>query len=250
VSIHLEEREDVLVATVDRPEALHAIDFETMDELDAIVTRLEVESWRVFVFRGAGTKSFISGGDLKKFASLETAEDARRMASPMIEILDRIEKVPCWTIAALNGAAYGGGVETALAFDFRLAASHAKLGLTQVRFHVTPGWGGLTRLVELVGRPRAVAWLSQGAVISADEAFAHGLVHGVSHDLEGAVYSLSSRLARHDREFIEALKGGAHRAVNLARSEAIAAELDPFANLWASDEHQKRVREFIGSSDE
>lgn len=250
MTLRIEENGDVLTATIDRPEALNAIDFETMDELDAVVTRLEVESWRVFVLTGAGSKSFVSGGDLKRFAALETEDEAREMATRMSAILRRIEELPCWTIAALNAAAYGGGCETALAFDFRLASSRAKLGFTQVRFHVTPGWGGLTRLVELVGRPQAIAWLSQGAVLGADEAFANGLVHGVSHDLEGATYALASRLARQDREFIAALKGGALAASRLGRDEAMAAELEPFCQLWAGDEHQRRVQQFLKRPDD
>jgi len=235
----------VLSALIDRPEVRNAVDFETMGELDVIVDRLENESWRVFVLSGAGHRSFVSGGDLKEFVKLENADQARGMAERMRGILDRLERVPCWTVAALNGSAYGGGCETALAFDFRLADSRASLGFTQSRFNVTPGWGGLTRLVELVGRPQAIAWLSQGTVISADEAMTRGLLHGVTHDLDGAVSALASRLVRQDREFIGALKSGARDAVRLGRDEAMEAELEPFCQLWAGEEHRRRVARFL-----
>lgn len=248
MSVHVEERGAALWATIDRAEALNAVDFEVMDELEAIVSRIEAEPrWRVFVLTGAGEKCFISGGDLQKFAALTTEEQAAGMARRMKAILGRLETMDCWTVAAINGDAYGGGCETLLAFDFRYAAEGVRFGLTQARFHVPPGWGGLTRLVEAVGRTQALRWLGEAAVVSDEEALEAGMIDRIvpRPGLEQAIGALSARLARQDRELIGALKRGAMNARELGWSDSIAAELEPFARLWAGEEHQRRVDEFL-----
>lgn len=245
MSVHVDEQGHVMRAIIDRPEARNAIDFETMESLETILDRLEAEHWRVFVLRGAGAKSFVSGGDLKKFAALQTASDARGMATRMVRILERIERLPCWTFAALNGSAYGGGVETALAFDFRFASRSTRLGFAQVRFDLVPGWGGLTRLVECVGRATAVEWLSTGAVVNASDALSAGLLHRIADDVDQAILAFAEPLKHHSREFIAALKNGAMTAAKRPRDEAIAAELEPFCELWARREHHEKVRQFL-----
>lgn len=248
MSVTIEERDEALWATINRPEALNAIDYEVMDGLERVVDKLERErQWRVFVLTGAGEKCFVSGGDLKKFADLTTCDDAAEMATRMKAILARLEALDCWTIAAINGDAYGGGCETLLAFDFRIAAEAAQFGLTQAKFHVTPGWGGLTRLVEAVGRRQALRWLGEGTVVDAERAVEVGLIDRVvpRMALHQSVVSLAERLGEQDRELIGALKAGALRAREIGRKEAIEAELEPFCELWAGDEHQRRVEAFL-----
>jgi enoyl-CoA hydratase/carnithine racemase len=246
--IQIRHDHNAMWVEVDRPDALNAVNFEVMDGLEAALEQAESTSPRVFVLSGAGTRAFISGGDLKEFAALRTDEDARQMSTRMGNILHRIEALPCWTIACVNGDAYGGGTETALAFDLRFAAPHAHFGFTQSRFHLPPGWGGLTRLVEAVGPSRARHWLATGALISAHEAQQAGLVHEVHDDVRLAVERRVSKLALMEPELVAALKDGVRRAVLLPRDQAIAAELAPFAALWAGDEHHRRVAEWIASS--
>ncbi len=248
MTVHVDERDNVLWATIDRPQALNAINFEVIDALEAVVERLEAEArWRVFVLTGAGEKCFISGGDLREFAELRTAEQAAEMARRMCSILARLETMPCWTVACINGDAYGGGCETLLAFDFRYAAEGVRLGLTQAKFHVPPGWGGLTRLVEAVGRTQALRWLGEASVVSDEEAVEAGMIDRIvtRAGLKQAIHALSTRLAQQDRELIGALKRGAMHARELGWTASIEAELEPFARLWAGEEHQQRVAEFL-----
>ncbi len=242
----------LVVATVDRPDALNAVDFEVMAALEQLLDELESNrTVRAFALTGAGDKSFISGGDLREFSTLETAEDAARMATRMKAILERIESLTCWTIAAINADAYGGGCETALAFDFRIASADARLGFTQARFNVTPGWGGLTRLVELVGRPTALRWLARSERVVADVARQAGLVDEVVEPghLRACLDTWLDRLATDDPDLIAALKQGALRAVRSPRDEAIEAELAPFARLWASDGHHEKIARFLRRSE-
>lgn len=238
----------VLWAEVRRPEALNAIDFDVMSGLEAVLDEVEADdSIRVFVLRGEGTKSFISGGDLKTFAPLTSAEDARVMATRVKAILRRVELVDAFTIACINGPAYGGGCETLVAFDLRLAAEHATFGWTQTRFGVPCGWGGMTRLVERVGRSRALAWVAGCEIVDAATALDAGLIDAVHHgdDLVEAVRSRAEQLARQPRQMIRVLKQAALAAVELPREDALAAELEPFAQCWASERHHRKVQKFL-----
>ena len=236
-----------LWATINRPEVKNAINFEVIDQLEEIVHEIESdESIRSFVLSGTGNESFISGGDLKEFHTLKTAEEAKPMARRMLNIYQRLEQLPCWTIACINGAAYGGGCETMLAFDFRIASNHATFGLTQGRFYLPPGWGGLTRLVERVGRSTALKWLAEAAVIDAEEALKNKLVDRVvaKDELDSKTLKWAEQLSKNDRQYIDTLKKGALRLTE-ARWKAIEAELEPFSKFWEDKRHQNRVQKFL-----
>jgi enoyl-CoA hydratase/carnithine racemase len=235
----------IVHATINRPHVLNAIDFDVMTALEALLADLEDTTTRVLVLRGAGDRSFISGGDLKTFAPLKTHDDAVAMSQRMGDILARLERASFWVVAHVNGDAYGGGCETMAACDFRWTHAQARLGWTQARFALPPGWGGLTRLVEIIGRPAALSWLAQASVLSADDAAQVGFVDHVSEDanaLVAEVAALAQRLARQPRALIHALKQGSMPA---GRAELMLAEREPFAQAWASDEHHARVQRFL-----
>lgn len=232
-------------AVINRPQAHNAINFAVMDALEELLDELERNDSRCFILTGAGD-SFISGGDLKKFHTIKTAGKAKIMAQRMLSILKRIEKLPCWTIAAVNGPAYGGGCEMMLAFDFRIAATDATFGFTQGKFYLPPGWGGLTRLVERVGRSTALSWLAEARIINAETALSHKLIDRVveTEKLQLSTGNWAESLSKNDREFIRNLKQGALRFTE-ARWQAIASELDPFTEFWESERHEKRVEKFL-----
>lgn len=240
MSLSINRTKYIITATVNRPEARNAVNFDLMDRLENLLDELEVNNdVRLFVLTGAGD-SFISGGDLREFHQLKKADEAKQMTSRMINILDRIEKLPCWTLAAVNGYAYGGGWETLLAFDFRVAKQSAKIGFTQGKFYLPPGWGGISRLTKTVGRDVALYWLASQKVIRADEAFQSGLIQEVFEDekYEKEVEKLSESLVLNDRAFIEYVKSSQLHT-------GIEDEIEPFSKFWESDEHLKRVDEFL-----
>ena len=242
-----EKEEGIIEAVIDRPGARNAIDLATMERLEALIEELESsERVRVLTFQGAGS-SFVAGGDLKEFDGLRSREEAAAMAGKMMGLLGRLEGLPIWTVAAINGDAYGGGCELSLAFDFRLLSGGARMGFTQGRFVLSPGWGGLTRLVERVGRGRALRWLATMELVEAEEALASGLVDQVvsAESFQEEVEAFGRRLARSPRSLIGALKSGAQRAMELPRNEAIEAELEPFCDLWTAEEHYRAVEGFL-----
>jgi enoyl-CoA hydratase/carnithine racemase len=226
-------------ATIDRPEAMNAINFEVMDRLESILDEVEQDDeLRLFILTGKDNR-FISGGDLKEFHSIDDAEGARKMSSRMLTILERIEQLKCWTLAAVNGHAYGGGWETMLSFDFRIAKASARFGFTQGMFYLPPGWGGLTRLSEIVGKSTADYWLASQKVINSEEALRTGLIQDIFTDDEydEKLSVLARKLTLNDRTFIEYLKKNQHRN--------ITDELEPFTQFWESEEHLSRVTDFL-----
>ncbi|MGN8225293.1 enoyl-CoA hydratase/isomerase family protein [Gracilimonas sp. BCB1] len=237
----------ILWATINRPEARNAIDFDVMDELEQLLNTLENDDEiRVFILSGTGEQSFVAGGDLKKFHTIQSKEKAMEMSRRMHDIFNRIERLSCWTIACINGAAYGGGIELMLAFDFRLSVPDAKFGFTQGRFYLVPGWGGLTRLVEKVGRAKALEWCGKAEVHSANSVLAHGLIEDIvmGKDLESEALEWAEKLTKNDRKFIQTLKQGASR-LSSHRKESLEAEIEPFAELWEDAEHMQRVETFM-----
>jgi len=248
--LKVEQKNHLCLATINRPDARNAINFAVMEQLEDLLDDLESnKKIRCFILTGAGNDSFISGGDLREFHTLKTAREAKPMAKRMLSILSRIEKLPCWTIAAVNAPAYGGGCEMMLAFDFRIAASRATFGLTQAKFYLPPGWGGLTRLVERVGRSKALEWLAEAKVIDAEAALEHGLINRIAeHQLLTEARDWAKELTKNDRAFIGNLKRGAMRLTE-ARWKAIDAELDSFAQFWESERHEERVEKFLNRRD-
>lgn len=236
----IERLPHVIKARVNRPEARNAVNFKLMDRLEELLDQLEKDQeTRVFVLTGSGT-SFISGGDLREFHQLKKADEARQMAKRMIQLLERIERLPFWTLAAINGFAYGGGWEVASFFDFRIAANNARIGFTQAKFYLPPGWGGVSRLAHMVGKSRTLYWLASQKVISAGQALEAGYLEEVyeESDYEHKLEQLISRLTLNDRPFIEYLKQS-------PSFDDTSQEIEPFSRFWESGEHQKRVDAFL-----
>lgn len=239
MSLIIKKEPFIVEAAINRPNAMNAINFEVMDNLESLLDELEKnDEVRLFILTGSG-KSFISGGDLREFHQIKDAEGAKEMTRRMIRILDRIEHLPCWTLTAVNGPAYGGGWEILLSFDFRIAISKATFGFTQGTFYLPPGWGGITKLAKTLGRNHALYWLASQKIVSAEQALEAGLIQDVFPDNEydEQLARLKKNLIRNDRKFIEYIK-----RKDLQTS---GEEIDPFSTFWESDEHLKRVDDFL-----
>jgi len=230
----------VVTARVNRPESRNAVNFELMSKLEELLDQLENDNeTRLFILTGTGD-SFISGGDLREFHGMDKADDAKIMTGRMLNILERIEKLPFWTLAVINGYAYGGGWETMLVFDFRVAVKDAKIGFTQGKFYLPPGWGGIQRLKNSVNLSLAMFWLASQKVISALEAKEAGIIHDVfnNEDLQSKTDQLKKNLTLNDKTFIKYLKQS-------LRSENQLDEIEPFSQFWESSEHIERVEKFL-----
>lgn len=231
---------ETLTATVNRPGSRNAVNFALMESLEKILDQLEEDpEIRLFVLTGS-RESFISGGDLREFHQLKKADEAKSMTLRMLGILERIRNLPCWTLAALSGDAYGGGWEIAACFDFRIARSGIRIGFTQGKFYLPPGWGGVSSLIHLVGKQKALYWLASQKVIGTDEALQAGFLDDLFDDrsyLEELEKTIQN-LTRNDRPFIEYLK-------NSSKFDHPEREIEPFSRFWESKEHNERVDRFL-----
>ncbi len=241
--VRLSVAEGIATILIDRPPTRNAIDRTVMAELNVVLdeldTAIEADEIRVVAIRGGGDRVFISGGDLKELALIRTESDAVAMSRTMRGVLDRVATLPVPTVALLNGDAYGGGGEVAVACDLRLAAADIKIAFNQVALAITPAWGGIERLTTLIGRGRALQLLLTGSVMAAPEANAINLIEVVvpreRFDAEAA--SLLATLA--------AVPSGPSRTIkSLVGSVAppVAPELASFAaaafaRSWVADEH-------------
>lgn len=237
----------ILRAVIDRPKALNAINFKTIDDLESLIESIHSnEQIRVLILSGAGNESFAAGGDLREFHTITSKDEALKMSQRIQHLFLELEKLPCWSIAFINGNAYGGGVELMLAHDFRVATPDVLFGMTQGRFYLSPGWGGLTRLVEKVGRSKALKWLGKAEVINTKTALKDELIDAVlpGEDAEKELLQWVEPLTKNDRNYIKTLKKGSLRFAQ-GRLEALAAEADPFADLWVDQQHITRVENFL-----
>jgi enoyl-CoA hydratase len=242
------EEEGVGIVTVSRPEVHNALNMETIRELRELCLKLrEEDSLRAMVLTGAGEKAFLSGGDLKEFQHIRTTEGARLMISTMKEVTAMLAGFPWPVIAAVNGMALGGGCETAVACDFRIASETAKLGFRQIKMGITSGWGGGPRLVHLVGRNRALRLMLTGEVIMAKEALGMGLVDQVvpPERLMPEVMALARGIAANAPLVVRAYKRLVDMAMRVPLESAMEFETELFGPVWVSEDHDECVRAFF-----
>lgn len=167
------------VITLNRPEQLNCFDYESLVQLQEIVKELKFNKGvRSVIVTGTGEKAFSAGADLKERATL-TENQVLRNVNTIREVFSMIEELPQPTIAAINGYALGGGLELALACDFRIAVKEAKTGLTEVSWGIIPGAGGTQRLSRLIGASKAKELIFTARKIDAEEAFELGIVNKV-----------------------------------------------------------------------
>lgn len=248
--VQLAIENDIATLTVDRPEVRNALSLTAMTDFAQAVERAHAErSLRALIVTGAGG-AFISGGDLTDLHRLSTEAEAEQMTDVMRAALDRLEALPCVTIAALEGPARGGGCEVALACDWRVAAADATLGFVQINVGVTTGWGGAARLQALIGYARALELLALGEVISAAEAQRMGLVNRVvpTGAALAEAHSLAEAVCKRDAAAIRAYKRILHAARQSAQS-ANAIERDEFPRLWIGEAHLRAVKSFLNKDE-
>lgn len=244
MSILTERSSRLFKAVINRPETKNAVNFEWMEQMEEILNQLESDpNLRLFILTGT-QNNFIAGGDLREFHQLKHAQEARKMTRRMIDLLNRIRSLPFWTLAAMNGGTYGGGWEIAAAFDFRVAHQDAKIGFTQGKFYLPPGWGGIASLKKLIPAQKALYWLATQRVITAREASLAGFVDHVTdaNAYEAELEDIFERLTMNDRTFIEYLKKS-------ATFSSPDQEIKPFSQFWESEEHQQRVEAFLNKNE-
>jgi 3-hydroxypropionyl-coenzyme A dehydratase len=178
--IQIERRpDDIAIITINRPEVLNAINVDVIAELSSAIDILSADdSVKVVIITGKGERSFCAGADIRYVVNINPIE-AERYASSVHTMLNKIENLEKPVIAAINGYALGGGCEITLACDIRIASVNTKIGQTEVKIGIPPGWGGTQRMLRILGPAKAKELVFTGEMITADEALKIGLVNKV-----------------------------------------------------------------------
>ena len=249
--IALERRDGAAILTVDRPEAMNALDLEHLEALRDRLAELAVDGEaRVVVLTGAGEKAFVAGADIKYMQELDVL-GARRWGELGHECGNLLETMPKPTIAALNGFALGGGCELALACDLRLASTNARLGQPEINLGVLPGWGGSLRLARATTLGFAKELVLTGRQVGAAEARERGLVNAVHEP--GELMEKTLELCRTLAAKSPVALAYAKEAVNLAlqgdHRANLATEARLFAMLFATEDQQEGMAAFAEKRD-
>jgi len=179
MSVHLTRQDEFALITLDRQEALNALSSAVLRELAQAFDQVAGSDARALIVTGAGAKAFCAGADIKELTGRSLSEQ-RRDAAFGQAVLARLDDLPMFSVAAINGYAFGGGLELALACTFRIAVATAKMGLPEIKLGLIPGYGGTQRLPRAVGEARALEMILSGRAVEADEALRIGLVHRIA----------------------------------------------------------------------
>ena len=230
----------VATVTIDRQDALNALDVATLTELRDRLGEVAADSGvRAVVLTGAGEKAFVAGADIKYMSGLGT-EQAKAWGALGHEAGQLLETMPKPTIAAINGFALGGGCELALACDLRYASAHAMLGQPEINLGIVPGWGGTQRLARVCRIGVAKDLVFTGRTIGAEEALRVGLVNAIADPVLDRALETARELAAKSPVALALAK----RLVNLAPG-ALEREAEEFGDLFASEDAKEGLAAFV-----
>jgi len=236
----------ILTIAIHRPDKLNAINNLVMKELNEVMDEVfKNDEIRSVIITGAGIKSFAAGADIGEFQGL-TVGEGKGLAQKGQEIFKKIENCPKPVIAAVNGFALGGGNELAMACHFRIASENAKFGQPEVNLGLIPGYGGTQRLVQLIGKSRAIEMMISGKIIDANTALQYGLVNDVVPQEELlnkakeilAIVNLKAPLAV--AKCIEAANAVFDKTKN-----GYEAEINAFGNCFGTEDMKEGVSAFL-----
>jgi enoyl-CoA hydratase len=172
--------EHILIVTINKPDKLNALNKDVFTDLNNLIDEIEASNdIKSVIITGAGNKAFVAGADISEFNSLNL-EEAKALAKRGQDIFFKIENCSKPIVACVNGFALGGGCELAMSCHFRIASDNAKFGQPEVNLGLIPGYGGTQRLVQLIGKGRAIELLISANMIDANTALQYGLVNYVT----------------------------------------------------------------------
>ncbi|MFN8592940.1 MAG: enoyl-CoA hydratase-related protein [Thermomicrobiales bacterium] len=247
MAVDVEIADGIAVVTMNRPQALNAFNSEQLDRLIAAFDDIADDPRvRVAILTGAGERAFAAGADIKEMVDLDPAAGLAfgrkgHAAASAIELL------PQPVIAAVNGYAFGGGCELAIACDIRLASDNARFAQPEVGLGIPPGWGGSQRLPRLIGPGLAAEMIFTGRQVFADEAARIGLVNAVYPlaDLLPKAQELAAAIGRNSPVAVRAAK----RALSLALAgnpgAGLAAEARMFGEAFTTPDQKEGMRAFV-----
>jgi enoyl-CoA hydratase/carnithine racemase len=252
--LKLNVQHKVGVLTIERP-PVNALNVDVLKELDRMLDEIVAGGEvKALVLTGAGQQVFVAGADINTFNELGSLGDAAavmKAANDYLktgqDIFTKLDQLPIPTIAAINGAALGGGLELVLACDMRIAADNARLGFPEINLGIMPGWGGTQRLPRLIGESRSYELILTGDTIPAPQALQMGLLNKVvpAQQLMRESQGMARKIAEKSRIAVQAALRAIPGGAGLPLQEGLELELKQFEALIASEDMREGVSAFV-----
>ena len=247
--VELERRDGVAILTLNRPEALNALSFAVLGEIEARVNEVEcgIEQGevRALLVAGAGDRAFCAGADVKELMGRTPLEHRRGLRFGQA-LFERISDLPVPSIAIIDGFALGGGLELAMACTFRFATGAARMGLPEIKLGLVPGYGGTQRLPRLVGEANALDIVMTGRMVKAEEGLSMGLVNRVVEgDALEAGLAFAAELTGYSLPVLRLAREAVRRALDLPVHEGLEVEADIGALSYQTGDAQEGMNAFI-----
>lgn len=244
--VKIEKKDRIAILAISRPEALNALNTEVLSDISAAVDQAAGDDEvLVLIITGEG-KSFVSGADIAKMKDL-TAVESQQFSDFGNNVFLKIENLAKPVIAAINGYALGGGCELAMSCDLRIASDNAKFGQPEVGLGITPGFGGTQRLPRLIGAAKAKELIFTARIITAQDAYALGLLNRVvaRDELMDAALELANEIAKNAQVAVRQSKRAINRGLQADISTGLAYEADASAVCYATVDQKNAMAAFV-----
>ena len=245
-TIRYEKNGNIGIATINRPEALNALNSTVISELEQLISEVEKDAkLGAFIITGEG-RSFVAGADIGEQSTMDVAA-GRKWGQRGSALFRRIEKLEIPTIAAVNGFALGGGCELALACDFRFASDNAKFGQPEVNYGIIPGFGGSQRLARLIGTGEAKEMIYTGSMIDAEEALRIGLINRITtqENLIPECEAILRKIMSKAPMAIASAKNAINTGMNMDLRSGLAYEAQVFGSCFATRDQKEGMAAFL-----
>lgn len=243
--IELNHDEEFAVLTIRRPTSLNALNFELLEEMGEYLDQLKASRARALIITGEGEKAFCAGADIKELQQrgLAAQREGAELGQAVFALLDRL---PIPSIALVNGFAFGGGCELALACTLRVALPNAKFGLPEVKLGLIPGYGGTQRLPRLVGQGRALEMVMTGRTVNAEEALAIGLVNRIVQAPGlAAAKAYAREFTGHGLRALQFAREAVQRAMDVSLHEGLRVEADLSTLAYRTRDAEEGMQAFV-----
>lgn len=242
-----EKRDGLAYVTLNRPEKLNALNQKVMKELGACFEDIQRDDdVKAVILTGAGEKAFVAGADINELA-VQTPMQGKETSLAGQQILNSIENLGKPVIAAVNGYAFGGGCELAMACTLRIAAENARLGQPEVKLGIIPGYAGTQRLPRLVGKGRAMELILSGEPVTAQEAFRIGLVNQVvpQKDLMAAAETLARKIMANGPLAVKLAMEAVNHGMEMTQDQGEFLEATLFGLCCTTADMKEGTRAFL-----
>lgn len=232
--------------TINRPEALNALNTELLNELGAKLDELAKSDLRCLIVTGAGEKAFVAGADIAQMKDLN-AKQASQFSDDGNNVMEKLENLPFPVIAAVNGFALGGGCELALSCDLRIAADNAAFSFPEVGLGIIPGYGGMQRVMQVVGIAKAKELVYTTNRVKADEALTLGLVNAVvpKEELMDAATKMAEKIAGNAPLSVKYAKQVFSNSIGASYKELCKLESKEFGACFGTEDQLNAMNAFV-----